>query len=743
MDRLSGILGGMTRTQHVLDANPDRLIAAIGHDYHEPVAPIELNGDQGPHKPGQMRFCKHCPASDICPLTEDEDGQFVSRCGIVHTSFASEDVSARNFADDDQKTRDKRLQSTVMYDEQRRELVHISRSEVGEAARNDKLWKAGNRLNQSTVWFKFMRDERPGGLWLTESEVTKARLALKAVCTRWVKEGGDEAQFGSPVFWSIAMILEMVAQRSGGFTMPTPELCELCTMEGLHDLFRKKKGQAMVTDESEFSATRARGQAADAQREVNQVKWRHARFDELGGSRQGKLAILSQLIQRAGIWPNPEATVETPDQARYLGLSNVVRKMQKPALAAPHLRSRGGVPAIVEVQAIKIGTDVDAPVARTTTRASTEEEGGEDDGAPDEGVVVKPEPAAAPPPLAPAGSSSAGAAGAAAAEAAAKRAAAEAMAAKVAEAEAQLSALREAQKAAEAEAEAEEATVADEDLPEGFGDDAAEYEAEMAAAYAKAVAEQRAEAEAATKDATRDAAAEALAITAGDDLEDAPSLSAGRTKRKPIKGELKKATMQEVLRSTQWHDKDRERADAFWKRWQEESSAWRSVQEEKLRRRKDVAELKARERARREAARAAKVEADQAKYNEWMESRSFNLAMTEGAANERKEKRAKGEMCVRSEVTDKRAKTVGKIFVSQAPHLVGAGEKRTARVAAMLAETESTDFWLQCENCNAWHQLPEGELRPKKAVFFDCVQVGKACQVEEEKAAKKKKKKKQ
>ena len=60
--------------------------------------------------------------------------------------------------------------------------------EVGEAARNDKLLKAGNRLNQSTVWLKFVRDERPGCFWLTESEVTKARLALKAVCVRWVKE---------------------------------------------------------------------------------------------------------------------------------------------------------------------------------------------------------------------------------------------------------------------------------------------------------------------------------------------------------------------------------------------------------------------------------------------------------------------------------------------------------------------------------------------------------------------------
>jgi len=719
MNRLDGILGGMTRVQRVLDANPERRLAALGFDPYEPVAPIELNGNQGPHVAGQQRFCKHCPASVVCLLNEDEDGVYVSRCGIVHTSFASEDVSARNFADDDQKTRDKRVQSTVMYDEQRRELVHISRSEVGEAARNDVLWKAGNRLNQSTVWLKFVRDERPGCFWLTESEVTKARLALKAVCTRWVKEGGDEAQFGSPVFWSIAMILEMVAQRAGGFTMPTPELCELCTMEGLHKLFRSKKGQAMVTDESEFSATKARGQAADAQREVNQVKWRHARFDELGGSRQSKLATLSQLIQRAGIWPNPEATEETPDQARYLGLSDVVRKMQKPALAAAHLRGRGCVPSIVEVQHIKIGTDVDAPVVRTTTRASADEE---EEGEAAAAAAVKPEPGAPPLPLAPAGSSSASDA------AAAKRAAAEAAAAKVAEAEAQLKALREAQQAAEAAAE--EAAVADEDLPEGYGDDEEEYQAEVAAAYAKAVAEQRAEAEAAGKAAARDAAAEALAAAAGDEGEDAPSLRAGRPKWVPIKGELKKATLHQVLHSTQWHDKDREKAEAFWKRWLEENTAWRAQQAEKLRRRNDAEELKRRARDLKAAARAKKVEEDQAKYDEGMASRSFDHELKQGADRERKEKRAKGELSVRSELTDKRAKTLGKIYVKEAPHLVTAGEERTAELNKILAEAKSTDYWVRCANCNKWHKLPEGELRPKKDVFFDCAQVGQECQEE-------------
>ena len=84
-------------------------------------------------------------------------------------------------------------------------------------------------------------------------------MALKAACTQWAKEGGDDAAFGSPVFWAIGLVMEMVAQRSAGYTMPTKELCDLVSLEGLHAYFKAHKGQATVTEESEFSATKARG----------------------------------------------------------------------------------------------------------------------------------------------------------------------------------------------------------------------------------------------------------------------------------------------------------------------------------------------------------------------------------------------------------------------------------------------------------------------------------------------------
>jgi hypothetical protein len=708
MDRLSSIFKGMDRVQRALDVNPERRMSELGFDFHEPTRPVELNGDQGPYVVGGKRLCKYCPASDVCPLTEDEDGKWVSRCGIEHSSFASEDVSARNFAGDDQATRDKRAQSSVMYDEQRRELVHINTNQVGVDVEKEVLWKAGNRLNQTAIWLKFVRDERPGSFFLTSAEVTNAQLAMKAACTRWAKDGGNETAFGSPVFWAIVIILEMVAKRPGGFNMPSPALRDLCTMDGLHEFFRARKGQAMVTDESEFSATRARGQSADAQRQVNHVKRRQARFDELGHARQGKIAILSQLIARARIWPNPEATAETPDQARYLGLSSAVRSMQTPGLLES--RDPNFVPEVVSLRPIKIGTDLDAPVLRTTTASAP----------PVDASALNTEPDA-PMPLAPVAASATEAA----------RAAEAAAAAKVAQMEAALQAAREtaaSATAATAAAEAAEAEkVSDEDLPDGFGENDAEWDEMVAKARSDALAD-RAREEQAVLAADASGATAVVAVAEGDD--DAPSLRNGRPKWTPIKGELKKATLYQMLHSTQWQDQDREKAEAFWKRWQDESRAWRAEQAEKLRRRKDVEELKARERAKREAARVARLEEDQAKYDKYMEMRSFQRSMTQGADRERKEKRRMGELSVQSGVTDKRAKTIGKITITQAPVVASAGCKKSKAALRLLDEAAGMDNWIECESCGQWRMLPPGHLKPKQGTFFVCSHINEMCEPE-------------
>ena len=58
--------------------------------------------------------------------------------------------------------------------------------------------------------------------------------------------------------------------------------------------------------------------------------------------------------------------------------------------------------------------------------------------------------------------------------------------------------------------------------------------------------------------------------------------------------------------------------------------------------------------------------------------------------------------------------------------LISAGKKRTARVAAMLAELPK-DLDRQCEKCGQWQEL--GCFFPllKQVEFFDCSQMGRVC----------------
>ena len=145
--------------------------------------------------------------------------------------------------------------------------------------------------------------------------------------------------------------MEMVAQRVAGYTMPTQEQCDLVSLEGLHAYFRAHKGQAMVTEESEFGATKARGKGTVGQAAVNEVKRRKARFDELGQGRQSKMATLSQLLARSHVWANPDPTA--PEEEEWLGLSAVVTALQKPVLMvrAPWDK-RGGAPHLILVKKV-------------------------------------------------------------------------------------------------------------------------------------------------------------------------------------------------------------------------------------------------------------------------------------------------------------------------------------------------------------------------------------------------------
>ena len=112
----------------------------------------------------------------------------MAACGIEHTRFGSEDLEGRVFADDDQATKDGKQRAEAHRAPERLHLARIEPHEAGfghealaEAGAGAEAMRAANgRLNQCSVWFNFLRDERPGAFCLTATEVMTARRALRA-----------------------------------------------------------------------------------------------------------------------------------------------------------------------------------------------------------------------------------------------------------------------------------------------------------------------------------------------------------------------------------------------------------------------------------------------------------------------------------------------------------------------------------------------------------------------------------
>ena len=278
-------------------------------------------------------LCNYCEPQHNSKLCVGSDGiQVCERCGIHHSQFASDEAETRCFSADDQATNNAKKRTEFYGDEERRQLVHIDHGEIGSIANAnatsiEALRRANNRLNQTAVWFQFFRDERPGGFWLTSGEVMTARRALRAACVQWAiesaavtsppedassdstqtnrdVEGREDENLGSPVFWAIAMTLQMVSDRPNGYAMPTYELCDLVSLEGLHTHLSNFKGSATVTDESDFTKTKARGIGSVGQRSTETIKRRFARWDALGDvhKRAIKMNTLNNLLERSRVW---------------------------------------------------------------------------------------------------------------------------------------------------------------------------------------------------------------------------------------------------------------------------------------------------------------------------------------------------------------------------------------------------------------------------------------------------------
>ena len=248
------------------------------------------------------RRCPDCRPEWGCWLEKDNSGFSVgSQCGVVRGQVPSDDTEYRCFADEAEANQKKeRVDDSVVRAAEAAEKLEIA----GHA-------KAEQRLRQCAVWLKFLTaaNAAPGQLGLSRDEAQTFLLGLRAACVQWGKEaeGAEDgaavdANLGSPVLWAIAMALHMVARRDQGFTVPSLAMVHAFSIKGLHERLAAFKSQAVIADEKVGNATLANGAGREGARLADDRTRRKARFDSLGSAEaiRRKLQCLHMLLVRSG-----------------------------------------------------------------------------------------------------------------------------------------------------------------------------------------------------------------------------------------------------------------------------------------------------------------------------------------------------------------------------------------------------------------------------------------------------------
>ena len=379
-DRLSGLLGAVGRTTAIANKAREQCKPGSARDLNvadpfEPVPPQLERWQLAKRKMDRHDgLCDYCdPRVKLCKLWPSEDGFMVSECQIAHRNVPVDNQEERRtFLQDKDGEKGKDHARTSMFTkEERFDFAVIAARDVLNAAmlqhqaRLARLVEQGvkhedlpkppgpisdedletirQRFSQTCGWFKFLQDDKPGQFALNPGEVESAKVAVRSACVQWAVDGVSQIDHtASPVFWAITMALEMVAQRETGFSVTTKELQQTVTMDGLHEYLHAFRGESYSTDEAhdKQSATIAKGKDARlAERDLNRAKRRKARADELGNTtavRAQKVATLSQLIGRSGVWDGRV-------------LSKPVRAMRTPVLVESDL-PRHRLPLVCEVR---------------------------------------------------------------------------------------------------------------------------------------------------------------------------------------------------------------------------------------------------------------------------------------------------------------------------------------------------------------------------------------------------------
>jgi len=258
--------------------------------------------------------------------------------------------------------------------------------ELGESPRQTpspedvKLLKRANlRVSQAMIWIRLLSASNEDakkllGIELSANEVAAARDLLRGAIIQWVREGGTRPNqtvedFGSALFWAIAIARELLARREKeeerfAFYKPATLMYDY-TMQGIADFLWWYLEQAMLADESRVPATRtARGQQF-AQRRVDRAVYRKPSWYSLGFNPHGrdgkkrnprgpnKLKYLSRLLADAKMDPLHPTTMDhnSLPRVRTPFVSEREAKRRRLAAAAAEAAAEAAARAAAEEEA--------------------------------------------------------------------------------------------------------------------------------------------------------------------------------------------------------------------------------------------------------------------------------------------------------------------------------------------------------------------------------------------------------
>ena len=108
-------------------------------------------------------LCHYCEPRKQCYLEEDNEGNLIAQCGYVCGRVACDQKEHVTHKDDTEEDIAKNERASTVINTERRDMHVITANELTFDDPKS-LRRVNLRFNQCSVWFKFMKEKRPGML---------------------------------------------------------------------------------------------------------------------------------------------------------------------------------------------------------------------------------------------------------------------------------------------------------------------------------------------------------------------------------------------------------------------------------------------------------------------------------------------------------------------------------------------------------------------------------------------------